>query len=212
MSELMGQDTSGFTSRIYSGRNVPDVSGLVGMRPRAQSIMLPVEPDDNIDRNLSGGNHPNGDETARNDGWAAFSGTSAAAPQIAGICALIKQACKRLSTSQVRSILKRSARDVTVGNSNPSTGANPATPGPDLATGHGLADAYRATIIARFRCILRPPVVLPQPPIVVRPPIIQPTPRPIPHPGPIPPLMEEGVTEEEYLSFEAMILGEDISD
>ncbi len=202
---------SGFASRIYRGRNVPDISGLVGMRPRAQSIMLPVEPGDNIDSGLSGGNHPNGDETARDDGWAAFSGTSAAAPQVAGICALIKQACKRLSPSQVRSILKRSARDVTVGNCSPGTGANPATSGPDLATGHGLADAYRATIIARFRCIIWPPVF---PPVVVRPPIVRPTPQliPLPQPDPVPPLIQDGISEEEYLAFESMILGEDLAD
>ena len=88
---------SGFASKIYQGRNVPDVSGLVGMRPKAAYIMLPVEPGDDIDRGLAGSTHPNGDETAPDDGWAAFSGTSAAAPQIAGICALIKQACSRLN-------------------------------------------------------------------------------------------------------------------
>ncbi len=206
---------SGFASRIYKGRNVPDVSGLVGMKPRAQSIMLPVEPEDDIDIQLSGGNHPNGDETARNDGWAAFSGTSAAAPQIAGICALIKQACNRLSPSQVRSILKRSARDVTVGNCNIRTGANPAAAGPDLATGHGLADAYMATMFARFRCIMRPPVIIqPYPPVVARPPIVRnpimPVPRP--QPDPIPPLTQDGISEEEYLEFESMILGEDLAD
>ncbi len=196
---------SGFASKIYKGRNVPDVSGLVGMRPGAQSIMLPVEPGDNIDTSLCGGNHPNGDETARNDGWAAFSGTSAAAPQVAGICALIKQVCKRLSPSQVRSILKRTARDVTVGNCSPSTGANPATSGPDLATGYGLADAYRATLIARFRCILRPPI-----PQIIPEPIPQPIPRS--QADPIPAVIQGGISEEEYLQFESMILREDLAD
>lgn len=208
---------SGFASNIYPGRKVPDVSGLVGMSPKAQYIMFPVEPGDSIDVGLSGGNHPLGDETTRNDGWAAFSGTSAAAPQIAGICALIKQACRRLTPSQVRSILKRTARDVTKGNCSPSTGANPATFGPDLATGYGLADAYRATIVARLRCILRPPWPRPVivPPIIVRPPILPPIlePIPIPRPGPdpIPPLSEEGISEEEYLAFEEMLLGDEES-
>ncbi len=199
---------SGFASRIYRGRNVPDVSGLVGMRPRAQSIMLPVEPGDNLDSGLAGGNHPNGDETEVDDGWAAFSGTSAAAPQIAGVCALVKQACKMLSPSQVRSILKRSARDVTAGNCSPGTGANPATSGPDLATGYGLADAYRATIIARFRCILRPSVINPFPPVIVRPSTM----RSVPRPDPAPPLIQEHISEEEYLTFESMILGKDLLD
>ena len=76
---------SGFASQVYPGRNVPDVSGLVGMRPGAMYIMLPLEPGAQIDRGNSIGTHPNGDQTRRNDGWAAFSGTSAAAPQLAGV-------------------------------------------------------------------------------------------------------------------------------
>lgn len=149
---------SGFASQIYPGRNVPDVSGLVGMRPRAIYIMLPLEPGDDIDRGNAGGRHPNGDETTTSDGWAAFSGTSAAAPQIAGVCALIKEACGRLTPAQVRDILKTTARDVTVGNCNPATGGHPATPGPDLATGYGLVDAHRAVMLAKLRCrpVIRP--------------------------------------------------------
>ena len=95
--------SSGFLSQIYAGRSCPDVSGLVGMKPKAIYIMLPVEPGDSIDATpwnvappasgLQGGTHPNGDETTNSDGWAAFSGTSAAAPQLAGVAALIKQAC-----------------------------------------------------------------------------------------------------------------------
>lgn len=146
---------SGFSSPIYAGRTVPDVCGLVGLPPGAKYIMLPVEPGDELDSSLSGGSHPNGDETAQNDGWASFSGTSAAAPQLAGVCALIKQACPIASPELVRRILKSTARDVTAGNSSPRTGpgtgqGNPATSGPDLATGYGLADAHRATILARL--------------------------------------------------------------
>lgn len=188
---------SGFASNIYPGRNVPDVCGLVGLPPRAIYIMLPVEPGDHLDstpwnqikpgygQGIQGGTHPNGDETARNDGWAAFSGTSAAAPQLAGVCALMKQACRRLTPAQVRDILKRTARDVTAGNCSPSTGGHPATPGPDLATGHGLADAFRAALIARFRCLIRPPI----------------------SPVPLPPIMtEEELREEEMQGLEQMIL------
>ena len=50
----------------------------------------------------SGGNHPQRDETKRDDGWAAFAGTSAAAPQIAGVCALIKEACPALDPADVQ--------------------------------------------------------------------------------------------------------------
>ena len=68
-----------------------------------------------IDVGNAGGRHPNGDETPNNDGWAAFSGTSASCPQVAGVCALIKQACPRLTPAEVKDILMRTARDVTAG-------------------------------------------------------------------------------------------------
>jgi hypothetical protein len=174
---------SGFASNIYPGRNVPDVTGLVGLPPKAAYIMLPLEPGDQIDVGNAGGTHPNGDETATNDGWAAFSGTSAAAPQIAGVCALIRQACPGLTPVQVRDILKSTARDVTAGNAAPSTGGNAATVGPDLATGHGLVDANKAVLVAKVKCLgpIKPikitppvgpvPITPPITPIVVQPPI-----------------------------------------
>ncbi len=46
--------------------------------------MLPISPNAKIDREV--GAH---DKTGKEDGWGVFSGTSAAAPQIAGICALL---------------------------------------------------------------------------------------------------------------------------
>lgn len=139
---------SGFASRVYPGRNVPDVSGLVGMRPRAAFIMLPLQAGDEIDGALGNGNaHPAGDETAPNDGWAAFSGTSAAAPQVAGVCALVKQVNPQLTPAQVKDVLSRTARDVTGGTNHPNHG-HQAVPGYDLATGHGLADAHRAVLAA----------------------------------------------------------------
>ena len=190
---------SGFLSQIYAGRKCPDVSGLVGMKPKAIYIMLPVEPGDDIDSTpspggLQGGTFPNGDETANNDGWGAFSGTSAAAPQLAGVAALIKQACPGLTPAQVRDIMKNTARDVTTGNANSvpggPAGGNPATVGPDLATGHGLVDAHKAVMVAKVQC-LGPigPIVGPTPitpvPIVGPQPI---TPVPIVGPQPITPV------------------------
>ena len=53
------------------------------MKPRAAYIMLPLQPTGDPYRPGLGGAHPNGDETPANDGWAAISGTSAAAPQLA---------------------------------------------------------------------------------------------------------------------------------
>lgn len=186
--------SSGFNSVVYAGRRVPDVSGLVGMRPRAIYIMLPLAEGSSIDVGQAGGTHPNGDETANNDGWAAFSGTSASCPQIAGVCALIKQVCPHLRPAQVRDILMRTARDVTTGTSSglrdqfgTLTPGNPAAVGPDTATGDGLVDAYRAVLLAKLRCLVVPfvpfipPVVIPRPPIV---PIVSPQVLPIVTPRP----------------------------
>jgi hypothetical protein len=144
--------TSGFASNAYPGRNVPDVSGLVGDLPKAAYIMLPLQAGDQIDTGNAGGTHPNGDETASNDGWAAFSGTSAAAPQLAGVAALIKEACPHLTPADIKDILMRTARDVTTGTNHPNFG-NAAGPGYDLATGAGLVDAQRAVLMAKVRCL-----------------------------------------------------------
>ena len=137
---------SGFASPIYPGRNVPDVCGMVGKMPEARYIMLPVQPGGKADDTGAGGEHPDLDETAPGDGWAVFSGTSAAAPQLAGVCALMKQASPDLSPLQARNALKQTARDVVLGRCSASTGANQATTGPDLATGHGLTDALQAVM------------------------------------------------------------------
>jgi subtilisin family serine protease len=192
---------SGFMSQVYANRRVPDLCGLVGMQPKAIYIMLPLEPGDAIDATpwnqiggLQGGAHPQGDETTANDGWGAFSGTSAAAPQLAGAAALIKQACPRLTPAQVKQILISTARDVTVGNCVQRTGGHPATAGADLATGAGLVDAHKATLIAKIRCLgPRPPIRPPLPPIQpirpIRPPITPVTPvRPIEPIRPIRPI------------------------
>lgn len=153
---------SGFASTIYPGRRVPDLCGLVGMRPKGLYLMLPVEPGDRIDstpwndpygRGLQGGAYPDGDETAPGDGWAVFSGTSAAAPQLAGAAALVRQTCPNLSPAEVRNVLMMTARDVTSGAASPGTGGPAAAPGADSATGSGLVDAYKAVRLAGFRRI-----------------------------------------------------------
>jgi subtilisin family serine protease len=134
---------SAFRSLIYSGRSVPDVCGLVGLLPHATYISLPVSPGCEIDRENSAF-----DGTAPDDGWGVFSGTSAAAPQLAGLCALLLQANPKLSPGDIKAILRRTARDVTEGHANPASdpkGAGlPASVGEDGATGAGLADALAA--------------------------------------------------------------------
>ena len=139
---------SGFASRIYPGRDVPDVSGLVGLLPRAMYLMLPVPPGCAIDRDHAGGTHPDGDQTGPDDGWAAFSGTSAAAPQLAGVSALLAQVSPGVGPERVREVLKTTARDVAAGVNHPTFG-HAAVAGPDLATGAGLVDASAAVAALR---------------------------------------------------------------
>jgi subtilisin family serine protease len=147
---------SAFSSPIYPGREVPDVCGLVGMRPKAIYIMLPVQPGDNIDvgNSNSGSPFPDGDQTPADDGWAAFSGTSAAAPQLAGIAALIKQVAPNITPALLKAVLAYSARTVVNGTSSPTRitplgGLSPGS-GPGQAPGIVLADAYSAVLTAYY--------------------------------------------------------------
>ncbi|MGH6805441.1 MAG: S8 family serine peptidase [Ensifer adhaerens] len=134
---------SAFHSPIYSGRSVPDVCGLVGLLPHANYLALPIPPGCEIDADGAAF-----DKTAPDDGWGVFSGTSAAAPQLAGLCALLLQGQPKLSPADIKAILRRTARDVMVGHANPAsdpTGRGlPAGGGEDGATGAGLVDAYAA--------------------------------------------------------------------
>jgi subtilisin family serine protease len=136
---------SSFMSLIYPGRRVPDFCGLVGMQPRAVYICLPIPRGCEIDKDLGGSAFPNKDETATKDGWGLFSGTSAAAPQVAGICALLRQKRPGLSPAEIKAVLRATAVDVTAGR---SAMGEPAGPGVDPATGSGLVDALRAWMAA----------------------------------------------------------------
>lgn len=125
--DYMASDyASSFQSTWFPGRTLPDICGLVGMRPRADYIVLPVEA---------------GSALERRDGWGAFSGTSAASPMVAGICALLKQADPSLQPLDIKNILKYTARDIDHGRSAMNDAA---VSGWDLATGYGLVDAVRA--------------------------------------------------------------------
>ncbi|MDT9186547.1 MAG: S8 family serine peptidase [Limnospira sp. PMC 894.15] len=137
--------SSAFHSPVYRGRQVPDVCGLVGQRPHAAYIMLPVPPGSSIDIKCAEFE----DGTEANDGWAAFSGTSAAAPQVAGVCALLKQLDPGLSPVRAKRILEKSAIDVVKGFSNYYFSRPTAGPGRDLATGYGLVDAGNAIATLR---------------------------------------------------------------
>jgi subtilisin family serine protease len=138
--------TSGYESPWFNDVNVPTLSGLVGMRPRAQYIMLPVQPDCMLDREESKADppvDPAGDGTLATDGWALFSGTSAAAPQLAGVAPLIFGAKPKLTPAQVIEAMTATAVDVVAGKCHERFD-NPAVPGADLATGAGLVNAAAA--------------------------------------------------------------------
>ncbi|RVM04188.1 S8 family serine peptidase [Sinorhizobium meliloti] len=136
---------SAFHSTIYSGRSIPDVCGLVGLLPHANYLALPVPPRCEID--VDGAVY---DGTGPADGWGVFSGTSAAAPQLAGLCALMLQVQPKLSPTDIKAILRRTARDVMAGHANPASDPAgrgvPAHGGEDGATGAGLADAHAAVM------------------------------------------------------------------
>lgn len=142
---------SGYRSPWFGGVDVPTVCGLCGMQPRPQYLMLPVPAGSQLDLLASstvGG--VQGDSTAPDDGWALLSGTSSAAPQVAGACALILSAKPRLRPRQVIEALSRTARDIVLGHSS-SQFNQPARPGFDNATGWGLIDASAAVEYAKSR-------------------------------------------------------------
>jgi subtilisin family serine protease len=99
--------------------------------------MLPVPENSQLD-NLSPSTG------AGTDGWGIFSGTSAAAPQVAGIAALMLQKNTALTPAQVKANLVSTARDVTTGT---TAMGDTAGPGTDLATGAGLVDAKWAYLV-----------------------------------------------------------------
>jgi thermitase len=73
--------------------------------------------------------------TYNNGGYAGFSGTSAAAPVVAGVAALVIAANRSLSNTQVESIIEQNADDL-------------GTPGFDDLYGWGRVNSYRAVSAA----------------------------------------------------------------
>jgi subtilisin family serine protease len=140
---------SGYKSPYFKDRIVPDACGLVGLLPRAQYIMLPVQPECELDvmENRADDQGNPGDGTPPNDGWALFSGTSAAAPQVAGVAAVLlsmePKLKKTLTPAQVKEAINMSCIDVTSGRCHPRFN-EAAVPGRDLATGFGLVNAEAA--------------------------------------------------------------------
>ena len=123
---------------INPGRQCPDVCGLVGKQPNGIYLAVPTQPHSIIDQNFAGL-----DGTQPNDGWVVASGTSAATPMVAGVCALMMQANPALrgNPNAIKAALINSCVDVTSGF---SASGEAAGVGPDNATGAGLVQAYRA--------------------------------------------------------------------
>ena len=153
---------SAFKSAIYAGRNVPDCCGLVGEAPDGRYIVLPLPPGSSMDREFAAGSAApdRADSTKPDDGWAVFSGTSAATPQVAGVCALMLSVNPDLKPADVLRILRATARPVATGSASalsvPPNGT--AMEGED-ATGAGLVDASAA--VDRARAEIRPPGAIP---------------------------------------------------
>ena len=134
---------SSFRSQLFPGRRVPDVCGIVGElsdKPMKGHIMLPVP----NKSELEGENMP---KSQGRKGWGIFSGTSAAAPQAAGIAALLLSVNPNLTPSQVKSILSDTATDVTRGR---TCLGDAARVGYDEATGAGFMNAFQACLRAEI--------------------------------------------------------------
>ena len=109
---------SSFKSKIFSGREVPDLCGI------ASAALMPLP--------LSV--YPNG--------WESISGaTSFATGQVAGCAALLLQKSPALTPEEVRERLTSTATDVTAGK---TFSKHKAKKGRDLATGFGLVNALDA--------------------------------------------------------------------
>jgi len=141
---------SAYESPWFPGHSVPTICGLAGMDPD-DYIMMPVPPGSLLDIKYSGDpSEPDTpfDSTARDDGWARFSGTSAAAPQLAGAAAVLLGAKPELTAMQITEALKETARDVVTGSCNPIFDRTEAEEGPDIATGAGLVNVTAALAFA----------------------------------------------------------------
>ncbi|MDJ0509797.1 MAG: S8 family serine peptidase [Crocosphaera sp.] len=133
---------SSFRSQMYPNCQVPDICGIVGeysqTAPLQGHIMLPVPSGSRYE----GKNMP---DEHKNKGWGIFSGTSASAPQVAGLVALILQINPDISPNQIKSLLSDTAKDIITGTTR--SGDN-ASLGYDLATGAGLVRAFKACLQA----------------------------------------------------------------
>jgi hypothetical protein len=121
----------------YPTRNCPDFSALVGQSPKGIYIVVPTMTGSQFDGLFGGGVFPNGDETGPSDGWMVASGTSSAAPMVAGATALLLEAKSTLTPADVRSTFMNTCIDVVTGT---TASGHAAGAGIDVATGAGMID------------------------------------------------------------------------
>jgi subtilisin family serine protease len=126
---------------MHPNRHCPDLSAIVGQAPRGILIVVPTMAGAIFDGSFSGGAFPNGDETAGDDGWMVASGTSSAAPMVAGAAALLLQARSSLTPTEIKDILADTCIDVVNG---ASASGEVAGIGPDSATGAGMIEVGAA--------------------------------------------------------------------
>jgi hypothetical protein len=126
---------------LFPARHCPDLSAIVGLSPRGIFIVMPTMKGAQFDGAFSGGVFPNGDETGADDGWLVASGTSSAAPMVAGAAALLLQAKTSLTPAEIKQTLEDTCIDVVNGFSGSGEAAGI---GPDSATGAGMIDIETA--------------------------------------------------------------------
>ena len=136
--------SSGYTSDLYPERRVPDVSGLVGQKPRAIYIMMPCPPSSRWTDSAGRLPRQGRDDRDRRLGWrerheqrdAAGGWGGGAAPQEGS-----REGPRKLTLSDVRSILQKTAVPVQKGN---NAQGFPAVGHPNIAVGFGLVDVTAA--------------------------------------------------------------------
>jgi serine protease AprX len=109
----------------------PDVCGLVGNMENACYTMYPVRPGKLEIEPMTG------DLTPTNEGWGHGLGTSFAAPQVAGVVALMKQVCPEISLDEIKTIFRETCNRITDGRFANNVFL-------DLSSGLGLVDAEKA--------------------------------------------------------------------